>query len=35
LTAAFDLSGLAPWTALQLAMFELMHDSTHSLALSG
>jgi hypothetical protein len=24
LTAAFDLSGLAPWTALQLAMLELM-----------
>src|SRR6516164_5995283 len=35
LTAAFDLSGLAPWTALQLAMFELMHDSTHGPALSG
>jgi hypothetical protein len=35
LTAAFDLSGLAPWTALQLAMFELMYDSTHGPALSG
>jgi hypothetical protein len=35
LTPTFDLAGLSPWTTLQLAMFELMHDATHGLSLSG
>jgi hypothetical protein len=35
LTATSDLAGLSPWTSLQLAMFELMHDATHGPSLSG
>jgi fatty acid desaturase len=35
LRSTFDLAGLSCWTTLQLAMFELMHDATHGLSLSG
>jgi hypothetical protein len=35
LTSTFDFAGLSCWTTLQLAMFELMHDATHGLSLSG